>query len=106
MSNHTPGPWERRKRMVPIIDQEGFTWDGDYVIWQGDVPLAEVNCCDGIGEQQAGHNASLIAAAPDLLEALQDMYEWHEIQEDPEWHGSPLEQRSSKAIAKAKGETE
>jgi len=70
MSNHTPGPWERRKRMVPIIDQEGFTWDGDYVIWQGDVPLAEVNCCDGIGEQQAGHNASLIAAAPEMLRLL------------------------------------
>jgi len=98
MSNHTPGPWERRKRMVPIIDEKGFTWDGDYVIWQSDVPLAEVNCCDGVGEQQARHNASLIAAAPEMLHAL-----------EAATHVMPLGEEYDavvEAIAKVKGETD
>ena len=105
MSNHTPGPWERRKRMVPIIDQEGFTWDGDYVIWQGDVPLAEVNCCDGIGEQQAGHNASLIAAAPEMLQALRAMLA-SGLPNDKDANGIDATQKAIAAINKARGKTE
>ena len=105
MSKHTPGPWE----MKPMREKGMYCTSA--LIYR---PANKPDFSDSVyignlngeyGLEITNANAHLIAAAPDLLEALQDMYEWHEIQEDPEWHGSPLEQRSSKAIAKAKGET-
>ena len=104
MSEHTPGPWVFE---CEDVGSYGSTFwldseNGEEIISQSEDPYEGVLIKGG----DFIANARLIAAAPDLLEALQDMYEWHEIQEDPEWHGSPLEQRSSKAIAKAKGETE
>ena len=104
MTKHTPGPWEACKSMVPVIDTENLVWNGDYVIWEGDKPIAEVNCCDGIGEVQAGYNARLIAAAPELLEAICYLRGVCQGQTHAQFEEA-LEMADS-AISKAKGETE
>ena len=45
-------------------------------------------------------NANLIAAAPDLLEALSEVVEWLEHGD----HAGPMHSKARAAIAKAKGE--
>jgi hypothetical protein len=67
MSKHTPGPWVARRNVafweinpVNILDK------GPYTV--GDVCASDPERPDG-GLQEA--NAKLIAAAPDLLDALQ-----------------------------------
>jgi hypothetical protein len=59
-AEHTPGPWEVRDR-----------W---YISRPGKMALAEVKCGDVPFEATEIHeaNARLIAAAPDLLEALKE----------------------------------
>jgi hypothetical protein len=52
MSKHTPGPWKLDRNSVLI-------------------PIAPYEWADAYGGSEA--NARLIAAAPDLLEALQDL---------------------------------
>ena len=69
MSKHTPGPWELR------------TWDED--CWRvlgtngvgipGCYSIADV--INGNGSEQNKANAALIAAAPDLLQALQLLHD-------------------------------
>ena len=64
MSRHTPGPW-----MAQIAREEtGFRMVRTYVLdgASGD-PIAHVQA-NGMAEEEA--NARLIAAAPDLLDAL------------------------------------
>jgi len=71
VSDHTPVPWEARKNMVPHIEDDSMVWDGDFIIWEDDNPIACVNCCDGIGEEQAEMNANLMAASIEMREALE-----------------------------------
>lgn len=58
MSAATPGPWEADAIEVVGVDQEG-----------GWLPIAKVYDYD---EASQAANACLIAAAPELLEALED----------------------------------
>lgn len=101
----TPGPWyvgtgtyEGRNiySAVSVTDDEGFTY-------QPVVATAEddgINCWDA--------NARLIAAAPDLLEALQNIAEyWNQDQNeaamaDACWHAIHT---ARAAIARATGES-
>ena len=103
MSNHTPGPWDFEPMRVncgyistAVVFRPARKKD-----FSDSEPIGQL--VSDYGLETVNANARLIAAAPEMLEALQDMYEWHEIREDPEWHGSPLEQRASRAINKAKG---
>lgn len=97
MSAHTPGPW----RYLP---ENGSPTTGQHMIAGGKPGyLAEVRDC-GSGDIKA--NARLIAAAPDLLEALRATLrclEWHEQR-----HGVGMDAKAVKdaraAIAKATGE--
>jgi len=94
---HTPGPWER----VSSAD-----WDGAHVIDARVRIVAECHGCDipgalgDVGVDEAKANAYLIAAAPELLAALEgllaDPYLSHSINND---RMAP----ARAAIAKAKG---
>jgi len=62
--SHTPGLWKARKSGMY----------GEFGIFAADDEIASVNICDGYDEPKqfpAEANARLIAAAPDLLAALE-----------------------------------
>ena len=86
--NHTPGPWATREspehwgRIDFIIHSE----DTDVATaWQGGTKANRANAC-------------LIAAAPDLLEALEEVLGWETL--------CPIEvyEQAREAIRKARGE--
>ena len=80
MSKHTPGPW------VPEIYGER-----NYVVGPDDKSVASIT---------RKEDANLIAAAPDLLEALE------EIASYPSLDAQELMRIARKAIARAKGESQ
>lgn len=93
MSRHTPGPWKAEAGGREPLVLAGLT------------PVAQVfalgESIDDAAEEEA--NARLIAAAPDLLEALQDALSW--IGKLSDWAGAedPNIERYRTAIAKAEG---
>lgn len=101
MSKHTPGPWELSEAEY----KEGF---GTYrrveqVEQFGDV-VASVCIRHTVNHtlNAAGDaNARLIAAAPDLLEALKDMLDGHE--DACTGYGEGSADKARAAIAKATG---
>ena len=86
-TKHTPGPW------TVVCDEI------DCVSTAGDRPFMELTDEDYI-HCNTEANARLIAAAPDLLEALEMLVSWEKT-------GIPLSEvgflRARSAIAKAKG---
>lgn len=102
MSKHSSGPWEVRSEYGTLCIRPANEKQAGYTI--GYAPIAKVVGDKRIGQQL--ENARLIAAAPDLLAALQDV--------DALWmhnsiaHGdgkiSPLHEKVIAAIAKATGE--
>ncbi len=94
MSAHTPGPWVNDNGLVYGTGMGGASFDiFDASEWNGAL-------------EEAHANAALIAAAPDLLAALQDALSgWIYIRQS---HGDlygvgwdRVEQSAKKAIAKA-----
>lgn len=64
MSKHTPGPWELRGRTVK----------GPHPRYEGELrTVASAQWSKGTWKDEAEANARLIAAAPDMLQALQEM---------------------------------
>jgi len=61
MSEHTKGPWETR------WSERGQYWFIDYPQQEGSATLTKLDCDEA--------DARLIAAAPELLEALKDAIE-------------------------------
>jgi len=102
MSEHTPGPWYMH----------------DYTELFGDDPMRICVSCDECTElticymgnavyadvKEARSNAHLIAAAPEMLEALEETVYMRGIPEDDEARNG-YEKRLMAAIAKAKGDT-
>ena len=79
------------------------TWNTDGLAVVGDDPYLEICICTSdtdIPKHEAEANASLIAAAPDLLEALKEMYRVCNMSSDD----SPHRTKARLAIAKAQGE--
>lgn len=78
MNAHTPGPWEHRLEdtNIRLIDEENDRYIGVYAEDPGRggswVAVIEGDVFDS--EEQLA-NARLIAAAPDLLEALKELLE-------------------------------
>lgn len=69
MTKHTPGPWH--------IAEYGMNKDGTpkhYGIVHGDITIANLGTSTNKNAKEMDANARLIAAAPDLLEALLDMW--------------------------------
>jgi len=94
---HTPGPWtvhawgdksyEINAALDTVCNVPGF--DDDTV----DAGNAEAN-------------ASLIAAAPELLAALKELVAYDDGSNDPEDYGYEVLQRCKATIAKAEGRSE
>ncbi len=93
-TNHTPGPWKKARNssfwevVTPFQDQ---------LIDEADEFSPSVAYAWGSTEEEAEANASLIAAAPDLLEALQ--LAEHVISKA----GYPVDSSITRAISKATG---
>ena len=88
MSKHTPGPWEAR------ADPNSSLPD-DWCIGTGPQNIDKVAVCSKC-------DARLIAAAPELLEALQEMIDAHAIPSTV-CNERPTYEKAMKAIAKATG---
>lgn len=86
---HTPGPWTSG-RAIPADDTVSR------IVRAGDDHIAVVMDLDG-GAQEAVDNARLIAAAPDMLAALQLIHA--NAGESPEW----IRSRIDAVIARATG---
>ena len=98
MSKHTPGPWLAQGRYIGVKGHMSYIGE----------------CGDQNGnwtnEPMAVANARLIAAAPDLLEALKDMNSgWKYIRHSyGDLYGvgwDRAQEKADAAIAKAQGET-
>lgn len=96
MSKHTPGPWsvQVREYSFRVVDSRALLFDNsrlcDVVHWS--------SSNRGPNRQEAHANASLFAAAPDLLAALQAiMAGVAGCQREPHWEAARA------AIAKATG---
>ena len=101
MSKHTPGPWEK------VYDTAGITRG---IRGRHGPEIVNVINWNGISRSTSvtgQANANLIAAAPDLLEALQNISEyWNQDQNeaamaDACWHAIHT---ASAAVAKATGD--
>ena len=93
MSNHTPGPWKAT-----------FAISGSVYIFGGDRNFVRV-FNEWLDEANQEANACLIAAAPDLLEVLEELLSMCQRQEDFHDDGDGcMFERASAAIAKARGE--
>lgn len=84
MSQHTPGPW--------LIHSTG-----DVVAWRADRLVFVAS----VGQETREANARLIAAAPDLLAALDQLSDVARCFGVPD--NSPALQRASSAIGAARG---
>ncbi len=92
---HTSGPW-RINSGGRILAQWGIGRDLFVGMIVGETPVAAV-VHDGSGDMEAQANARLIAAAPELLEALCMMMNWH----DNDRHYMEAVDAARAAIAKA-----
>lgn len=90
MSKHTPGPWPVLRRRSGSITSIGPCVADEYA---------------GIAWLDVGEaDAILMAASPDLLEALEDAVNWFRQLKDWCGVGDPNIEKYQAAIAKAKGE--
>ena len=90
MSKHTPGPWEAREH------SDGSHW---FVDWDGGWTA---------GDELSEANARLIAAAPDLLNALEEslvVISFSDFHEDQVPAANEVMRRIRAAIAKARGKS-
>jgi hypothetical protein len=94
MSKHTPGPWAvTKKQPTVVVNEGGNRWVARAFIGNGKSPRFHND------PDEAEANARLIAAAPDLLDALKSFIGESRL-------GSTLEQRvalATAAIASATG---
>ena len=93
MSKHTPGPWEIEEHY-----HFGYRW----ISGPEHSQLAQVVWCmeDEDRSPECEANAHLIAAAPELLEALENLLKVHEGEGGTQRHAGDM---ARAAIAKAKG---
>lgn len=95
---HTPGPW------TPIVKPPASRADNGLralaQVWGGWI-VAVPKRLVGRLTHDAEANARLIAAAPELLDAVQLFVTWEDWIDDPDWRA--LVEYARSAIAKATG---
>lgn len=74
MSAHTPGPWV-------VVDRKHWSASIALVTTGKPTPVAWASRLIRSGDDEALANARLIAAAPELLEALRSAYQFHRVVE-------------------------
>lgn len=95
---HTPGPWK-----IHIV-KDGGDWEYQVRTVRPHNPAGTIGIhvatVNSFLEAKGQQNADLLAAAPDLLQSLQDVLShWYECDSHPTIHD-----QAKAAIAKAKGE--
>lgn len=91
---HTEGPWS-----VDPVDQYLITADKDGLV------VADISCEDRLDYEQL-YNSHLVAAAPDLLEALEKLADLMDAVISGEYKPDSYTGQSARiAIAKARGES-
>ena len=106
MSKHTvsPGPWEKQLIATDYKGYEG--WDVYAVRSRhGNLCLAVVGEVDRATDKVNSGNASLMVAAPELLEACQYVVDWHREHDsgEGELFGLDFVTTCINAIRKAEG---
>lgn len=94
-AQHTPGPWTISK---PMKFQDGYPHNLSVCLESPTRAVYVASIPGGVHYPEAQANACLIAAAPDLLAALQYWF-------DSKATTAELTARAKAAIAKATGET-
>jgi hypothetical protein len=95
MGKFTPGPWKVKGGVVCAWDTEEQA-----VVPLASVYRAEAYCTGHAAKSEDQHNANLIAAAPELCEALEAMVEIH----DDLQMGWQARNAALAALKKARGE--
>jgi|694.fasta_scaffold03825_22 hypothetical protein len=104
---HTPGPWEIGRVSAPNTGATPIRWKGENIAW-----ACGKDSAHRLDEATARANAQLVAAAPELLDALQELVDQLEgvgiaIEEEDsgQWHGAEglSFAKARAAIAKAEG---
>lgn len=98
---HTPGPWEIHTLLSGSENAKGFRLWSSINEWGCKTWIADVSPVikDGGDASDEGRaNAALIAAAPELLEALQDALYW--LRQTPVMWSEPID-KAEAAIRKA-----
>ena len=98
---HTPGPWEVGRGAGWIVTRPHAVGRREAALAIGMTPaysLISAPTCKWFKDGEAEANARLIAAAPDLLAALEALADVPDVQ------GWPETDQARAAIAKAKGE--
>lgn len=96
---HTKGPWHADVRLSGSENDRGWRVGGDDGTFVADVsPIIKNDRGDASEEGKA--NASLIAAAPDLLEACKGLLKFFDEQFPMGWGSDPA-LKAHDAIAKA-----
>ena len=101
--SHTPGPWEFVPKLTASENHRGFFIRAEKPTKNGKWALAEVQPGDEDGNLGRA-NARLIAAAPDLLEALELIAKGYD--EGQSLSGTNCADIARAAIAKATGKDE
>ena len=99
MSEWTPGPWDAEK-LSRVARENERPWVGRL----SEHRYAALSC--GETQAEATANAHLIAAAPDLYEALERMVATYADMQDGNGEPCPDVIAARTAIAKARGETQ
>lgn len=94
--NFTPGPWTYNVNGFKITIGDESTRHA-HLAHDYTVAVIEGNSCTDVA------NARLIAAAPDLLEALQRTLAYLSVHDSQYWLGNAGAIEARKAIAKSKG---
>ena len=97
MNKHTPGPWYRTRDGYYVV--VGGKWDNN--VWPPQQLVVDMGGHAGVTEMDA--NTQLVAAAPDLLAALEKCEALALSDDDPEDLLEEVRIAAHAAIALAKG---